>query len=108
MIYESVFVFSGQLSSKLAEEKYQKYQDIIKSSGGEILKKESWGLRDLAYKINKNSKGYYFMINCRCDFSVFKDFNMKLKQDDGFLRFLNLRIKSVDKNQSILSETKDK
>ena len=55
MIYESVFVFSGQLSSKLAEEKFQKYQDIIKSSGGEILKKESWGLRDLAYKINKNS-----------------------------------------------------
>jgi small subunit ribosomal protein S6 len=108
MIYESVFVFSGQLSSKSAEDNFQKYQNLIKDSGGEILKKESWGLRDLAYTINKNSKAYYFMINCKCTSSIFNDFNVKLKQDDGFLRLLNLRIKSVSKNPSILIESKDK
>ena len=56
MLYESVFVFSGQLSPKVAEDKFVQILELIKSSGGKILKKESWGLRSLAYKIKKNLK----------------------------------------------------
>ena len=48
MIYESVFIFSGQLSQKAAEDKFSESIDAINKSGGKILKKESWGLRDLA------------------------------------------------------------
>ena len=57
MLYENVFIFSGQLSKKSAEDKFQEFLDEIKKAGGEVLKKEFWGLRDLAYKIKKNSKG---------------------------------------------------
>ena len=59
MLYESVFVFSGQLSPKLAEDKFNETIEQITQAGGKILKKEKWGLRTLAYKIKKNSKGYY-------------------------------------------------
>ena len=55
MYYENVFIFSGQLSKKSADDKLEESLDLIKKSGGKILKKESWGLRDLAYKIKKNS-----------------------------------------------------
>ena len=56
MLYENVFIFSGQLSQKSAQDKLQEFIEEIQKAGGEILKKESWGLRDLAYKIKKNSK----------------------------------------------------
>ena len=106
MIYENVFIFSGQLSQKSAEDKLEESLEIIKKSGGKILKKESWGLRDLSYKIKKNSKGYYYMINCECDSKIFKEFDIRVKQDLSFLRFLNIKIKDVDKEPSLLIENK--
>ena len=107
MLYENVFIFSGQLSKKSAEDKFQESLDEIKEAGGEVLKKESWGLRDLAYKIKKNSKGYYFMINCKCNPSIFETFNIKVKQDLGFLRFMTIKIKEVEKEPSLLLESKE-
>ena len=108
MLYESVFVFSGQLSPKMADGKFNELIEQIKKTGGKILKKENWGLRTLSYKIKKNSKGYYFMINSDCEPQTFIKFNQKIKQDDEFLRFLNIKIKEVDKDTSFLDETKTK
>ena len=104
MLYENVFIFSGQLSQNSAQDKFQESLKEISKAGGEILKKESWGLRDLAYKIKKNSKGYYFMINCKCDPKVFDSFYVKVKQDPSFLRFMTLKIKMIDKEPSPLQE----
>ena len=107
MYYENVFIFSGQLSQKSADDKLEESLDLIKKSGGKILKKESWGLRDLAYKIKKNSKGYYYMINCKCDPKVFKSFYVKVKQDLSFLRFMTLKIKVINKESSLLLENSE-
>ena len=107
MFYENVFIFSGQLSQKSAQDKFQESLEVIKKAGGEIIKKESWGLRDLAYKIKKNSKGYYYMINCKCDPKIFESFYVKVKQDLGFLRFMTLKIKEVEKEPSLLLENNE-
>ena len=106
MLYESVFILSGQISAKSAEKKFDSFTEKIDKSGGKILKTESWGLRSLAYKIKKNSKGYYYLINSECDTKILNEFNSLVKQDDDFLRFFNLKIKSVDKNPSQLDESK--
>ena len=106
MLYESVFIFSGQMTPKSAETKFSSLKEKINKSGGKILKTESWGLRSLAYKINKNSKGYYYLINSDCDSKILNEFNSIVKQDDEFLRFFNLKIKSIDKNPSQLDENK--
>ena len=106
MLYESVFILSGQISPKSAEAKFSSFTEKINKSGGKILKTESWGLRSLAYKIKKNSKGYYYLINSECDTKVLNELNNLVKQDDDFLRFFNLKIKSVDKNSSQLDESK--
>ncbi len=106
MLYESVFILSGQISPKSAETKFDLFKEKINKSGGKILKTESWGLRSLAYKIKKNSKGYYYLINSDCDTKILNEFNTLVKQDDDFLRFFNFKIKSVDKNPSQLDENK--
>ena len=74
-----MFLYLADSYLKSAQDKFQDSLEEIKKAGGEILKKESWGLRDLAYKIKKNSKGYYFMINCKCDPKVFESFYVKSK-----------------------------
>ena len=107
MLYENVFIFSGQLSQKSAQDKLQEFIEEIQKAGGEILKKESWGLRDLAYKIKKNSKGYYYMFNCKSDPKVFESFYVKVKQDLSYLRFMTLKIKAIDKEPSPLLENSE-
>ena len=57
-LYESVFVFSGSLTEKLAEEMINHCGVVIFESGGKTLNKEYWGLRSLAYKIKKDLKGH--------------------------------------------------
>ena len=106
MLYESVFILSGQMSQTSAGKKFDSFTEKIKKSGGKIMKTESWGLRSLAYKIKKNSKGYYYLINSECDSKILNEFNSLVKQDDDFLRFFNLKIKSIDKNPSQLDENK--
>tara|TARA_B100000886_G_C20364866_1_gene466862 strand:- start:637 stop:963 length:327 start_codon:yes stop_codon:yes gene_type:complete len=104
LYYESVFVLSGQLSEKAASDKFGEFIKSIESSGAKILKKEFWGLRELAYKIKKNSRAYYYMINSDCDSSLLNSFHSKVKLDENFLRFLNIKIKQVDDFNSPLVE----
>ena len=106
MLYENVFIISGQLSKKAADDYYEELIKKIKDNGGKIVKSEFWGLRDLSYKIKKNSKGYYYMINCECEHKIFSDFEIKVKQELNFLRFFNIKIKEVTKEQSLLVEQK--
>ncbi len=106
MFYESVFVLSGQLTEKAAQEKFKEFRSILEKSGGKILKDEYWGLRELSYKIKKNSRGYYFMVNSDCKNDILNNFHSVVKRDDNFLRFLNIKIKSVDKENSPLVEKK--
>ena len=101
-LYESVFVFSGSLTEKLAEEKISSYEEIIKKSGGKTLKKEYWGLRSLAYKIKKDFKGHYFLLNFETKYDAIKDVESKLKIDEESLRFLNLSISVISKEPSLI------
>ena len=54
----------------------------------------------------KNSKGYYYLINSDSDSEVLNSFNINVKQDEEFLRLLNIKIQEVDKNQSFLDENR--
>ena len=101
-LYESVFIFSGNLTEKLANDKIEKYEDIVKKSGGKTLKKEYWGIRSLAYKIKKNIKGHYFLINFNANHESIKELEDKLKIDEESLRFLNLSIDEVSKDPSVI------
>ena len=107
MLYENVFIISGQLSKKSADDYHDDLLKKIKDTGGKILKTEFWGLRDLSYKIKKNSKGYYYMINCKCDPKIFESFYIKVKQDMSFLRFMTLKIKVINKEPSLLLENSE-
>ena len=107
MYYESVFI-CGQLTQKAANDKFIELKSVIEKSGAKILKNEYWGLRELAYKIKKNSRGYYFMINTDCKANILNDFYSVVKRDDSLLRLLNIKIKSVIKEDSPLLENNKK
>ena len=62
-LYESVIIGRQDLTPGQLETMMEKFISVIQSFKGEIKKRESWGLRNLAYKINKNRKGHYILLN---------------------------------------------
>ncbi len=101
-LYETVFVFSGNLTEKLADDKMQSYEEILKKAGGKTLKKEYWGSRTLAYKIKKNTKGHYFLLDFDSDHKTMINIENKLKIDEDSLRFLKLNIDESSKEPSLI------
>ena len=105
-MYENVFLFSGNLTEKMANEKIDSVEKLIKKNKGNILKKEYWGLRSLAYKIKKNSKAHYFMLNTENSYETILEIKKKLSIDEDYLRLLNLKISEFDKNPSVIARSK--
>ena len=93
-LYETVFMFSGNLTEKRANEKIEKKV--------KVLKKEYWGLRSLAYKIKKNSKAHYFLLFIESENENLLEIENKLKIDEDYIRFLKLNIDKVPEEDSLI------
>ena len=71
-----------------------------------IKKRENWGVRNLAYKINKNRKGHYFLLNIDSPPDAIVEYERLMRLDEDVIRFLTVKIKIIDENPSPLMANK--
>ena len=90
--YETVFIVTPVLSEVQMKETVEKFRDIIVSRNGEIKHEENWGLRKLAYPIQKKSTGFYYMIEFRADGNVIRQMETEYKRDERIIRFLTVKL----------------
>jgi small subunit ribosomal protein S6 len=93
--YETVFILTPVLSEPQMKEAVGKFRDILTSEGSEIVNEENWGLRKLAYPIQKKSTGFYSLIEFVGDPGVIAKLETQFRRDERVLRFLTFR---QDKN----------
>src|SRR5690606_15890557 len=90
--YETVFILTPVLSDDQEKEAVQKIENDIKSFGCNIKHSEKWGLRKLAYPIQKKSTGFYFLVEFEAEGSTVADFELALKRDERVIRFLTVKM----------------
>jgi len=105
-LYESVIIGRQDLTSGQFETLIEKFITVIQSFNGEIKKRENWGIRNLAYKINKNRKGHYILLNIDAPPEALTEYERLMRLDEDIIRFLTLKIKSVDEKPSPLLANK--
>jgi len=105
-LYESVIIGRQDLSTSQFETIVNEFISVIESLKGTIQKKESWGLRNLAYKINKNRKGHYMLLNIDGPADAIVEYERLMRLHEDIIRFLTMRIKSVDEKPSPLMSNK--
>ncbi|MGN0919209.1 MAG: 30S ribosomal protein S6, partial [Alphaproteobacteria bacterium] len=76
--------------------------------GGKVLKQEDCGLRDLAYKIQKNHKAYYVLLNMEAPGEAVIEMERLMRLDENLLRYLTTKIKAVEEGPSVLLEPKSR
>jgi len=105
-LYESVIIGRQDLTNSQFETLIDEFTSVIKSHDGEIKKTEYWGIRNLAYKINKNRKAHYYMLNISSSPETISEYERLLGLHEDIIRFLTVKIDKVDENPSILMNTK--
>jgi small subunit ribosomal protein S6 len=89
---------SQQDAEKLAET----FTAVLAELGGKVVKKEYWGLRALAYKIQKNRKGHYIYMCLDAPAAAIKELDRKYRLNEDVIRFLTIRVEEISKGPSVV------
>ena len=90
--YETVFILTPVLSDEQMKEAVEKFKDVLQQNGAEVVNEETWGLRKLAYPIQKKSTGFYTLIEFDGEPTIVKKLEIAFRRDERVLRFLTFRL----------------
>ena len=93
--YETVFILTPVLSDVQMKEAVEKFKGILAAEGAEIIIEENWGLKKLAYPIEKKSTGFYQLIEFNAEPTVIQKLEVNYRRDERVLRYLTVKL---DKN----------
>ena len=89
--YETVFILTPVLSDVQMKEAVEKFKGILQAEGAEVINEENWGLKKLAYPIQKKSTGFYQLIEFNAEPSVIDKLEINYRRDERVIRFLTFR-----------------
>ncbi len=92
MHYETVFILTPVLSDQQMKEAVEKFEKVMTDNGATIVNEEIWGLRKLAYPIQKKSTGFYTLVEFDADPTIVKKLETSFRRDERVLRFLVFRL----------------
>ena len=90
--YETVFILTPVLSDEQMKEAVEKFKGILQKEGAEIINAENWGLKKLAYPIQKKSTGFYQLVEFKADPAVVAKLELNFRRDERVIRFLTFRM----------------
>ena len=90
--YETVFILTPVLSDVQMKEAVEKFKAILTQEGAEIINEENWGLKKLAYPIQKKSTGFYQLIEFKAEPSVIEKLEVNYRRDERVIRFLTFKM----------------
>ena len=90
--YETVFIATPVLSDVQTKEVFGKFQGVITENGGRIVSGEEWGLKKLAYPIQKKTTGFYFLIEFEAEGDIVDILETQYRRDERVIRFLTFKM----------------
>ena len=99
--YETVFILTPVLSDEQAKETVAKFTTLLKDNGAEIVNEEYWGLKKMAYAIDKKSTGFYFLVEFKAEPTVVASLETAYRREEKVIRFMTVKL---DKYASAYAE----
>ena len=90
--YETVFILTPVLSDEQMKETAEKFKKVLTDKGAEILNEEAWGLKKMAYAIQKKSTGFYCLIEFKAEPEVIKTLETAYRRDEKVIRFQTVKL----------------
>ena len=106
--YEHVFICRQDLTSVQAEALAEEFKGTLTENGGKVIESEYWGLRSIAYRMNKNRKGHYFMFKSNSQAKAVAEMERLMNIHEDIMRFLTIKVKEHEDGHSIMMNSRNK
>jgi small subunit ribosomal protein S6 len=105
--YESVFIARQDISPAQAEALADTFTGIVKERGGDVTKREYWGLRSISYRIKKNRKGHYILLNLDAPPAAVQEMERNMGLNEDVLRFMTVRVDELEAGPSMMMQRRE-
>ena len=86
--YETVFILNPVLSDVQIKDTVDKFVNLLKEEGADVINVENWGLKKMAYPIEKKTTGFYILVEFMADPTLIRKFEIEIRRDEKVMRFL--------------------
>ena len=104
--YETVFIARQDISSAQAEALAETYTQMIVDNGGSVTKTEHWGLKTLAFRMNKNRKGHYVLFNIDAPSAAVLEMERNMRINEDVLRYMSIRVDEHEEGPSAMMQNR--
>jgi small subunit ribosomal protein S6 len=105
-LYENVFIARQDISGAQVDALADGFAQLIADNGGEIKKREYWGLRNLAYRMRKNRKGHYVLMNLAAPPAAVAELERTMRINEDVLRYLTIRVDAHEEGPSAIMQNR--
>ena len=98
--YESVLIARQDLGASQVSNIVSDLSDIIKKEGGEVVRVDNWGLKNLAYRIKKNRKGHYVVMNIAAQANAIAEFERIMRFNEDIIRYMTVKVDEFSEDSS--------
>ncbi len=107
-LYEHVFVARQDATPQAVETLTEELKGILESNGGKLAGTESWGLKSLAYRIKKNRKGHFVLLNIDAPAKAVQEMERLQKINEDILRFMTVKVEAFEEGPSPMMKSRDR
>ncbi|WP_139973523.1 30S ribosomal protein S6 [Ochrobactrum sp. CGA5] len=106
-LYEHVLLARQDISQQQVDALVEQYKGVLEANGGKVGKVEAWGLRPLTYRIKKNRKAYYTLLNIDAPAAAVAEMERQMRINEDVLRFMTIRVEEHEEGQSAMLTRRD-
>ena len=96
------------MSGQRVDELVEQYKGVIEGAGGKVGKTEYWGLKSLAFRINKNRKAHFTLMNIEAPHEAVAEMERQMRINEDILRFLTMRVDGLEEEPSVQMQKKER
>ncbi len=106
--YENVFITRQDISTAQVEALTDTFANLVAEHGGKVEKREYWGLRNLSYRIKKNRKGHYTLLNLEAPPAAVSELERNMRINEDVLRYMTIRVEELEAGPSAMLQNRSR
>ncbi len=106
--YEHIYLARQDISAQQVEDLTNTYSEIIASNGGAVTRTEYWGLKSLSFRIKKNRKAHYTLLNIDAPHTAVEEMERQMGLSEDVLRFMTIRVDALEDGPSVMMQKRDR
>ena len=106
-LYEHVFLARQDLSQQQVDALVEQYKGVVEANGGSVGRVENWGLKSLTYRVKKNRKAYYTLMDIDCPPAALNEMERQMGLSEDVLRFLTVKVEAHEEGVSAMMQKRE-